>query len=171
MAKRIKSDDIPLLKVNNWWHADQLIRDIGNCEAGIQEAEDRARKKIESIKAELAVKAKPVQDMITRRIRSLEAFAVIHKNDFEKQKSKKLNFGILGWRKSTSIRVKKATLELIRQVFSKAKAALYIHTKESVNKEALAKLTEEQLASVGARRDSKEVFFVEPDLTKAAEYE
>jgi len=171
MAKRVKSDDVPLLKVNSWRHADQLVREIGDYEAGIQEAEDHARKKIERIKAELAVKTKPLQDMVTRRIRSLEAFAITHKNDFEKQKSKKLNFGILGWRKSTSVRVKKTTLEKIRQVFSKAKAALYIHTKESVNKEALAKLTEEQLASVGARRDSKDVFFVEPDLTKAAEYE
>lgn len=171
MAKRVKSDDIPLLKVDSWRHADQLIHDIGDCEAEIRQAEDNARKKIESIKAELAVKTQPLQDMAARHTRNLEAFAITHKNDFEKQKSKKLNFGTLGWRKSTSIRVKKITLEKINLVFSKAFAASLIRVKESVDKDALAKLTDEELASVGARRDSKDVFFVEPDLTKAAEYD
>jgi len=171
MAKRVKSDKANLIEVKGWRHADQLVRDIGDCQGAIQKAEEDARKKIESIKAELAIKTKPVQDMTTRRIHRLEAFAIAHKADFENQKSKKLNFGVLGWRKSTLIRVKKNTLELIKQVFSKVKAALYIHVKETVNKEALAKLTDEQLAGVGARRDSKDVFFVEPDLTQTADYE
>jgi len=171
MAKRVKSDKQSLMQIRDWGHADQLVRDIGDCQGAIQKAEEDARKKIESIKAELAIKTKPVQDMTARRIRSLEAFAVTHKNDFEKQKSKKLNFGILGWRKSTLIKVKKNTLELIKQAFSKVKAALYIHVKETINKEALAKLTDEELAEVKARRDSKDVFFVEPDLIKAAEHE
>jgi len=171
MAKRVKSDKQSLVQIRDWGHADKLVREIGDCQGAIQKAEEDARKKIESIKAELAVKARPVQDMMTRRIRSLEAFAITHKNDFEKQKSKQLNFGLLGWRKSTAIRIKKVTLEKIRQVFSRVKAATFIRTKESIDKEALAKLTDEQLTSVGARRESKDVFFVEPDLTQAAEYE
>jgi hypothetical protein len=39
-----------------------------------------------------------------------------------------------------------------------------------VDKEALAKLTEEQLTSVGARRKVKDVFFVEPSSQEAVDY-
>jgi len=40
-----------------------------------------------------------------------------------------------------------------------------------VSKEALAKITDDKkLASVGARRREKDVFFVEPDITEAVKY-
>ena len=94
MAKRVKSDKQSLMQIRDWGHADQMVRDIGDCQAALQEAEERARKKIESIKADLAIKARPLQDMVTQRIRSLEAFAVAHGNDFKSQKSKQLNFGL-----------------------------------------------------------------------------
>ena len=55
-------------------------------------------------------------------------------------------------------------------MFSKAKAAACIRVKESVDKEALAKLTDEQLADIGARRKEKDVFFVEPALPEAVDY-
>jgi RNase H-fold protein (predicted Holliday junction resolvase) len=44
-----------------------------------------------------------------------------------------------------------------------------IRIKESVDKEALAKLTDERLSIVKARRKSKDAFFVEPTLTEAAD--
>jgi len=170
MAKRVKSDKANLVEVASWRHADELVRQIALHQRTIQQFEAATARKVEQAKADMAARTKVCQDAIADCLRSLEAFATIHKADFEKQKSKKLNFGVLGWRKGTSIRVKKTTIELIKQVFSRAKAALYIHVKETVNKEALAKLTDEQLADVGARRDSKDVFFVEPDLTQAADY-
>ena len=78
---------------------------------------------------------------------------------------------MLGWRFSTSVKPSKKTLELIKQVLSKTMQAACVITKESVSKDALAKLTDEQLASVKARRIEKDVFFVEPSSQKAAEYE
>jgi phage host-nuclease inhibitor protein Gam len=136
----------------------------------IKQAEETAKDDINEIKAELAEKVKPLQEEIKLKVRSLEAFAALHKNDFGKKRSRKLNFGILGWRKSTSISIKKNTLELIKQVFTNAKQKMCIRVKESVDKEALAKLTEEQLASVGARRKEKDVFFVEPSSQEAVDY-
>lgn len=170
MAKRVKSDKANLIEVTSWRHADELVRQIALHQRTIQQFEAATARKIEQAKADMAARTKACQDGIAGCLRSLEAFAIAHKQDLKAQKSKTLNFGTLGWRKSTSIKIKKTTLGLIRQVFSKLKAASLIRVKESVDKEALAKLTDEQLASVGARRDSKDVFFVEPDLPKAADY-
>ncbi len=170
MAKRVKSDKPVLLPVQHWGYANEFVRRIGDLTMKITAAEHKAKDDIDEAKAELAKTVKPLQEKIKLYAQSLEVFAVTHKADFGKKRSKKLNFGLLGWRKSTPINITKKTLELIKQVFSKAKAAAYIHFKESVDKEALAKLTDEQLASVGARRKEKDVFFVEPDLPEAVDY-
>ena len=170
MAQRVKSDKPALVSIPNWDHADQYVRRIGAHLSTIKRAECDAKKNIDKTKAELAKRVKKLQAIIHLYTNSLEAWAVIHKTEFGKQRSKKVNFGTIGWRKSTSTIIKKNTLELIKQLFSKAKAATYIHTKETVDKDALAKLTDEQLALVGARRKIKDDFFVEPDLSKAVDY-
>ena len=169
--KRIKSDKPALIQVRDWAHADELVRKIADHQDTIRKKEIIAKVKVDNFKKALAVGVKPYHNAIARFHESLEAFATAHLNEFKKQKSRKLNFGVIGWRKSTSIKIStKKTLGLIKQLFTKALRESCIITKESVSKDALAKLTDEQLASLKARRDEKDVFFVEPASTEAAEY-
>ncbi len=170
MAKRVKPDKPVLLPVPNWEHADDFVRRISDLAKKITDAEQAAKDKINEVKADMADELKPLQEKIQLYTRSLEAFGAIHKADFGKKRSRKLNFGILGWRKSTSVSVTKKTLGLIKEVFSRAKAKQFIHTKETVDKEALAKLTDEQLAEVSARRKVKDDFFVEPAVPEVVDY-
>ena len=168
-TKRVKSDR-NLEVILNWSQADQIVLRIGILQSDIQAEEAEATAKIEAIKANLAEKAKPLQDKVTLYSDSLQAFGIAHYNELGKNRqSRKLNHGTVGWRKSVAISVKKTTLELIKKVFGR-KAAQYIHVKETPDKEALAKLTDEQLAKVGARRKHKDVFFVEPDNVEAADH-
>ena len=168
--KRIKSDKPALIQVRDWAHADELVRKIADRQTIIEKLEATANLKIDNTKKVMAAGVKGNQNAIKRFQESLEAFATTHREDFKKQKSRKLNFGVIGWRFSTAVKTKKNTLELIKQVLSKALQKSCIRIKESVDKDALAKLTDEQLASVKARRDEKDVFFVEPASTKAADY-
>ena len=170
MAKRVKSNKLILRSVPNWEHADHFIRRIGDLTMQISQAEHKAKDDINEIKAELTEKTKPLQETIKQYLRSLEVFATTHKSDFKKAKSRDLSFGILGWRMSTSIKIKKNTVGIIKRVFVKAQQKFYIRVKEAVDKDALAKLTDEQLASIGARRERKDVFFVEPNLPAAVDY-
>jgi len=153
----------------NWSQADQIMLRIGTLQSDIQAEEAQATAKIEKIKAELAIEVESLQDAVTYYTESVQAFAVAHREEFGKAQSRKLNHGTVGWRKSVAISVKKTTLGLLKTVFCK-KAPQYIHVKETPDKEAMAKLTDEQLATVGARRKRKEVFFVEPDSTEAADH-
>jgi len=158
-AKRVKSK-AQLLPVADWDQADKLIEEIGMDRRAIANAEAEADDKIAAAKAELASTCQPYHDHIDLAIRSLEAFAVHHREAFGDRKSKPLNFGILGWQFSTKISVGKNTAELIRCVFRGKQALPYLHIKETPNREALAKLTDEQLASVAARRVPKDAFYV-----------
>ena len=167
--KRVKSDK-KLPPIRDWAEADRYVRCIGEFQQNITTAEQKAKQQIDVIKSNLADEVAPCHAVIKATAESIEHFAESHKTDFGSQKSRKLNFGLVGWRKSTFIKIKKTTLSLIKELFTGAKAKMCIHTKETVNKEALAKLTDEQLASVSARREEKDVFFVEPDLTRAADY-
>jgi phage host-nuclease inhibitor protein Gam len=171
MAKRLKSDNPILIPIPNWTEADELIRRIGNLYLQINEAQFDAKEAIDLAKATLSARVKPLQDAIELHCRSLEAFAVNNKVDFGKDRSMKLNFGSLGWRKSTVTITTKKTLELIKKLFSPMLQKACINIKETVDKNALAKLKEEQLASVEARLTEKDVFYVEPALPQAVDYE
>lgn len=168
MAKRIKSEK-QIETIADWQQADEYLKSIGELQLEINQAEGLANEAINDAKAEMTKTVEPLQNKIKILSDSLEAFAANHADDFGKAQSRKLNFGLLGWRRSTSISIKDSTLELIRKVFGK-KAETYIRTKEDVDKETLAKLTDQQLASVDAKRKPKEVFFVEPDLPGAVDY-
>lgn len=170
MAKsRIKSDK-QIEPIADWSKADDFVRMIGDFQLQIKQAEKKANDEINVIKAELVLNTDPLLKKITILTDSLEAFAANHTEDFGKAQSRKLNFGLLGWRKSSEISIKKTTLELIKKVFGK-KADQYLHIKESVNKDALKALAEKQLNSIDAQQVNKEPFFVEPDLPEAVNYE
>ncbi len=169
MAKRIKSDK-QIEPIKDWQQADEFIRQVGGYQILIRNAEKTATEEIDSAKAKLVKAVKPLQDKIIILTDSLEAFAANHTDDFGKAQSRKLNFGTIGWRKSTAVIIKKTTLELLHKIF-KGNAPAFLRFKEDVDKEALQSLTDEQLASVDARRVNKEPFFVEPDLPEAVNYE
>lgn len=168
--RRVRLDKQNLIPIDNWEDTDKLIGEIGDLTQKINKAQESARDDINEIKSALADEIKPHQETIKRYICSLEAFSVVHKAEFGRKRSRKLNFGTLGWRKSTSIIIKKNTLELIKELLTRVRQKACIRVKETVDKDALAKLTDEQLADIKARREEKDVFFVEPDLPEAVDY-
>ncbi len=169
--KRVKSNQSPLIPINDWTGADEVLRKMIDLQANVQQREDDAQARINEIKADLVASVDDMNAQIKTCVRSLEAFAATHRKDLGQKKSKLLNFGTIGWRLSTSIRIKQTTLTLIKQVFSRAKAKQCIRLKETVDKEALAKLTDDKLAEVGAQRKIKDVFFAEPSTVEAADHE
>ena len=168
--KRLKSGKPELIEIESWQEADNLIGEIWDLRMTIEILEAKATEKVDQIKADLAGKVKPLRETIDHSIRSLEAFATARREDFGKAKSRNLANGKIGWRKCTAITVAKNTLALIKGVFSRAKRESLINVKETPDKNAMAALTDEELRLVGARRERKEVFFVEPDSVEAAEY-
>jgi phage host-nuclease inhibitor protein Gam len=166
---RIKADRQALITIHDWSAADQLIRELGEIETTISKAEGAATAKINNIKAALEDQVNQLQDRQKYIVKSLEEFALGHTKDFGECRSRKLDFGILGWRASTVIEIAATTLERIKEYLTSAEQKACIRVKESVDKEALGKLTDERLQVVKARRKTKDAFFVEPLLTEATD--
>lgn len=165
---RVRSDR-PITKIDGWDGADYVIQRIGSLQGDIEKAERSAQKKIDAIKADLAEAVAPAQQGIKDYTEDLRDWAMQRLKEFGDKRSRQLNHGTLGWRRSTLITVAKNAIDLIKIAFGK-KANEYLHIKETPDKEALAKLTDEELKSVGARRKYKDVFFVEPEKVEAAEH-
>jgi phage host-nuclease inhibitor protein Gam len=168
-SNRLRSDQL-IPQIEDWGHADDLVRRIGDARDDIARLEFGAREEIDAIKARLAEQVKPLQERIDLWLPALEQFALRHRADFGKLKSRPLNHGTLGWQASTIVSIKKTTLDLIKKLFTPAQQKACINIKESVNKNNLRRLTDEQLKSIAARREDQDVFYVEPNSVAAASH-
>ena len=145
-------------KINNLDDANLVLKEIGLLEREIEVIDAGAHKRVAEIKSEAAAQGKPIRKKITELSSLLGAYAEYNRAElFKDRKSVDLSFGLFGYRKSTSIRVRKTTVELIKKL--KLKGCIRI--KEEPDKEALAALPDDQLAQVDAVRTVKDVFFAE----------
>jgi len=173
MAKkrRLKSEKQNKIEVESWQQADDLLKEAGDLQLAINAAEQKARDDINEAKAVMAEETGGKQRELRAIVSVLKGFCAARKKDFGSKKSRKLNYGTVGWRGSTKIKTAKKTLELIEESFTKPLIKNCINIKKSINKKELGKLTDEQLAQVGAGREEMDVFFAEPDLPEAVDYE
>ncbi len=152
--------------LRSWDEVAENLRAIGQIRANRAQAVASAGESMAEIKEALARDIRGYDAAVEQLIEEAEAFCVEHRVEFGEAQSRQLAHGVVGWRKSTSISVGKKTLELINEVFGAVKSKVYLHIKESPDKEALAKLTDEQLKEIGARRSVKEEFYAEPATAK-----
>ncbi len=167
--KRAKSSEPLLIPVNDWGHANEMIGRIGKLQRQIETKQNQAQERIDKTKAACVRAVGPLQEKIDLNVMSLQAFAQSNQEEFGKARSRKLDYGTLGWRKATSIRVGKRTKELIKRLFLGTKKKQCLHITETVSKTGLAQLTDEQLKRIEARREVTDDFFVEPDRFEAAD--
>jgi phage host-nuclease inhibitor protein Gam len=145
-------------KIQSLEEANLVLKEIGLLECELQSIDDTAYKAIAEIKAEAAAKGEAPRKRIADLSSLLGAYAEYNRDElFKDKKSVQLSFGVFGYRKSTSIHIKKTTLELLQKLHMDR----YIRIKEEPDKEAMADLDDEALAQVDAVRKVKDDFFCE----------
>lgn len=147
-----------LSKIENTEDANIALREIGIIERELEAIDADAQKRIGDIKADAAKRGEPLRSRIIELSGQLGAFAEYNKAElFKDRKSMELTFGVFGYRKTTSIHIKKSTVDLLR----KLNLDRFVRVKEEPDKEAMAVLDDDQLAMVDAVRKSKDDFFCE----------
>jgi phage host-nuclease inhibitor protein Gam len=138
--------------------ANLALKEIGLLERELEVIDGEAHKQITEIKSVAAEKGKAIRKRITDLAAVLGAYSNYNKAElFKDKKTVDVSFGCFGYRKSTSISVKKTTLELLK----KKKLTQCIRIKEEVDKEVMAALDDDTLAQVDAVRKVKDDFFCE----------
>ena len=148
----------PVGKIKSLEDANLTLKEIGLLERELEHIDTEAHKRIAEIKEESAKQGEAIRKRIVDLSALLGAFAEYNRGElFKDRKSIVLSFGQFGYRKSTSISVKKTTLDLLK----KLSLDKYIRVKEEPDKEAMAELGDEELAQVDAVRKVKDDFFCE----------
>ena len=143
-------------KIKTLEDANLALKEIGLLEHELEAIDGEANKKIAEIKADCAKQGEGLRKRITDLSALLGAFAEYNREElFKDRKSQKLSFGEFGYRKSTSISVKKTTLELLKKLH----LTKYIRIKEEPDKDLMAEMSDESLTQVDAVRKVKDVFF------------
>jgi phage host-nuclease inhibitor protein Gam len=153
--------------IKSFDEADLAVQQIGEMQRRIETLKADAGDRIDTIKKLMDEEVKPLQAQIKARSAELEVFAVTHHSDFGRSKSRRLTFGVIGWRRSTSIRCGKKAVELIREVFGR-RARNFLKVKETPNKDELKALSDDELKRIDSSRQLRDVFFVEPDQVEPA---
>ena len=127
-------------------------------DAGIDEAKQQAE-----------IDARVYLENNAKLERQIRAYAETHREDMEGKKTKVLNFGSVGFRKSTKIILPKKGPKLhalIQQLIHRGMTDCIKQTEPAVDKNALGKYPTEDIIGVGASISVDDVFWYEPDRDK-----
>ena len=110
------------LQLENWQQADDALRQIGEDRRDLAAIENVMNERIADAKADAEAKGRPIKDHIAMLEQALREFAMLHRADLGKAKSRTLTFGKVGFRQSTRLtlprgveKVKTIIEELLRR--------------------------------------------------------
>lgn len=177
---RYKSDNG---KIESLEEVDLTLKEIGIAEQQLAAIDAKCNEAIAKLKEKALKDGESLRNSINAKVEKIQSFAEYNKNElFKDAKSIELNFGKIGYRKSTKISVKKTTLELLKKILAGKKLLIQetqeeekknllvematrieacIRVKEEVNKEALGLMDDSFLPEVGACRKVTNDFFCE----------
>lgn len=150
--------------------ANAALAEIASLKRSTADIETNMNDEIDKIKIGSEAKAAPLQTRLMALENGLLAYAEFNKDElFKNKRSKELDFGSLGYRKSREVKPKpKHTWKMILGTLKEMKFKAAIRTKESINKDELHQWPDERLELIGARRVKKDTFWYEIDEQKIA---
>ncbi|MBN2157887.1 MAG: host-nuclease inhibitor Gam family protein [Spirochaetes bacterium] len=138
--------------------ANEALAEIGRLTLNIEAIDGKASEAIGKTKEKAAKDGEASRARIQDLENALLNYAEYYKGDlFKDRKSIPLSYGTIGYRMSTKVSIKKATLDLLRKLFE----GRGIRVKEEVDKDALKEWKDEDLAQVDAVKVTQDTFFYE----------
>ncbi len=157
MAKRVKPQT-GIKKITSLSECDVVLHKLADLRAELKKKEADADIAVNKVKEQLKADSEPILNEIKALEHSLAVYSEYHKDElFKDKKTIELSFGLFGFRKSTSVSVKKDTLAKLKEYgFTEA-----IKIKETPNKEIMKSWSNEKLELVGAKKIEKDSFWIE----------
>lgn len=144
--------------------ADELLKELGAKQREVTRIELDLTERIAALKQNAKLAVKMHQADITLGEKQLAMFAKLHEDDFGKAKSKALTHGVIGWRKSTAVKLTKTVAETVAILLKLGKRECVRQAAPTVDKaKARQMLCDAELKEAGMTVDKDDVFFWEPD--------
>jgi len=152
-------------KLQSWEDVDKALREIAEAEIVLGDIEGQMNQRVNAAKEEAVNLAIPFQDRIKALTALVKSYAESQKAELD-GKSRKLNFGSVGFRLSSSVSIAAKKVDIVLNNLKKFKMSDCITTKETINKEVLEKYSDKDIAKIGASRKRVDKFWLETDKEK-----
>jgi phage host-nuclease inhibitor protein Gam len=151
--------------LKTWEDVDNALK--GLCEIEIEKGQITAsmNKVIAAAKECATVQYAPLEVKAAKLKNDIETFVKSSRSDIT-GKSKELNYGKVGFRKTTTIDVPADKIEAIFAKIRKLGMDKCISVKEHINKNVLKAYSDSELKKVGCSRIEEDVFFMTVDVEK-----
>jgi len=155
-------------KVENWEDADQALRRMGEITVALTDASGELTLKINKLKedvkrsiAGLESERKYLEEQVTHFCKSQKA-------EFAKKRSKILNFGLIGFRITTSVPIPrdKGKISDLISVLRRLRLESCIKVEERIDREQISSLDDGIIAKLGLKKSVKDSFRIQPNLEK-----
>jgi len=160
--------------LKSWSEVDSLLKTIATIESKKMQEESKMNDEI----LRATQKYQPELDKLNAEKigyeRDIQLYCDEHKSDFEKSRSKTLNYGIVGFRKGSGAlkTLKGFTWEAVKNLLTSSKKySHYIKTKTDIDKNALLSsgLKADKLAKIGVQIEQSDSFYYEAYLKRSSE--
>lgn len=161
MATRTKPQ--PLI-IGTLTQADEALRQLAEIDREQRQIESGAQAQIDQVKAVAKAQLEPLTASRKRLEDALAVFGTQRKAELfpEKKRSQELTFGVIGFRRATGLRLMaKRTWGSVLERLEALNFTSAIRTKREVDKPAMADWSDEQLETVGVKRETADEFYIE----------
>ncbi|MBM4395619.1 MAG: host-nuclease inhibitor Gam family protein [Deltaproteobacteria bacterium] len=148
-------------KLGGWDEVDAQLRVVGQCDMDLEALENELTEDVNRLRLAAARKAARLQEKRDQAIRDVTEYIEARREDLGQTKSRVLNFGVVGFRVSTRLKIRS-----VAETLQKLRAAgmlACIRVKEEPDKERLREYSDEILATVGVARKVEDAAFCEPN--------
>lgn len=148
----------------SWEQADEALRQIGEAQRAIEAEEHKMQETIDLAKEAAAAASLPYRELIRGLEPRLNAFCDLNREQMGARKSKELNYGILGYRKSTRVVLPRGAAKIaaiVAKLRSLGMSDCIVTPPPKIDKEALKKYPPNDIVAVGANLDVQDTFWYE----------
>ena len=153
--------------------ADKALREIAEIDRAVEAANHSLNEEVDRLKEETQAAIAPLLERKEMLGAGLANFAELSREElFKDRKSRELDFGAIGYRKSTALGVIKKVCSTWKEVLGKLRQYGFreaIRVKEEPDKEVMSEWPGERLELVGVQRVEKDEFFYEVKQEKLKE--
>ena len=128
------------LQLENWQQADDALRQIGEDRRDLAAIENVMNERIADAKADAEAKGRPIKDHIAMLEQALREFAMLHRADLGKAKSRTLTFGKVGFRQSTRLTLPRGVEKvktIIEELLRRGMKECVVYPEPKIDKDAL----------------------------------
>ncbi|GHU54768.1 hypothetical protein AGMMS49975_15610 [Clostridia bacterium] len=162
MGKKLGGAKLTVEELGGWNEVDEALRQIADCDREVAEITNELNENINKLKKKSEMQAVAFINSKNTLSAQIESFVTEHKNEIA-GKTKFLNFGKVGFRKSVNTTYSASKAADIIESLKLQSMHKCINVKETINKTVLGTYPNDILAKLGVKKVEKDTFFYETD--------